>query len=731
MTPTPPDNRPRLLIVDDVPENLHALMNVLRDDYAILAATSGEKALELAKRQPAPDLVLLDIRMPGMDGYSVLSALRLDPVTADIPVIFVTGLSEAADEARGIAMGAADYISKPINPDLLRIRVRNHLELRNFRRNPVLFDISTPAYRDEAPSVLVVDDVPENVHELLEALRDEYRVQVASDGVRALEIITGPTPPDLVLLDVVMPGMDGYEACRRIKQTPLGARLPVIFVTVIDAAQHKVRGFELGAADYITKPFDIDEVRARIRHHLELSQLRRFLEDLLSQRTAMLQVSEEKYRTLVHRDALTGLPNRVLFAELLQHAVRHAERKGLKFALLLLDLDNFTTINESLGHSVGDQLLIEVARRLESVVLDGDMLARVGGDEFDVLIELHADTPSADLRAQQLLDTLSEPFSVGGKTIYANASIGIAIYPSDATDAETLQSNANAALHQAKVQGRGILRYFSPDMSVRARTRLALEADLRQAIERGDLRLHYQPQIELATGRITGLEALVRWTHPERGLIAPSEFIPFAEENGMIVPIGAWVVHETCRQVRAWIDSGIEVPHVAVNVSAIELTRGRLFDTWSAVLDEFGVPAECVELELTETAVIADRAHSFETLSRLKSLGLHIAIDDFGTGYSSLGYLQQLAVDKLKVDMSFVADMTSNDGKASIVKAIIALGHSLGLSIVAEGVETIEQARHLHALQCDIIQGFLISQPLPGEEILHFMAEFTPLRIDH
>src|SRR5690606_40460651 len=202
-------------------------------------------------------------------------------------------------------------------------------------------------------------------------------------------IVTGPTPPDLVLLDVVMPGMDGYEVCRRIKESALGARLPVIFVTVIDAAQHKVRGFELGAADYITKPFDIDEVRARIRHHLELSQLRRFLEDLLSQRTAMLQVSEEKYRTLVHRDSLTGLPNRVLFAELLQHAVRSAERNRSQFALLLLDLDNFTTINESLGHSIGDQLLIEVARRLGSVVPDGDTLARVGGDEFDALIELH------------------------------------------------------------------------------------------------------------------------------------------------------------------------------------------------------------------------------------------------------------------------------------------------------------------------------------------------------
>ena len=730
MTPSSPDHRQRILIVDDVHENLHALMSVLRDDYAILAATSGEKALELARRYPHPDLILLDIRMPGMDGYSTLSALKLDPQTANIPVIFVSALNEATDEARGIAMGAVDYLTKPVNPDLLRIRVRNHLELHDIRRNPVMFDIAASNERKHAPSLLVVDDVPENVHELLEALRDQYRVTVASNGAKALEAISGPTPPDIVLLDVVMPDMDGYEVCRRIKATATGARIPVIFVTVIDNSQQKVRGFELGAADYITKPFDIDEVRARIRHHLELSQLRRFLEDLLSQRTTMLRVSEEKYRTLVHRDSLTGLPNRVLFAELLQHAVRNADRSQVPFALLLLDLDNFTTINESLGHSIGDQLLIEVARRLGSLLPEGDTLARVGGDEFDLLLELREGTPSSDLRAQQMLDALSMPFNVAGKTIYANASIGIALYPGDGHDAETLQSNANAALHQAKVQGRGMMRYFSPEMSVRAHQRLTLEADLRQAIERGDLRLHYQPQVDVRTGKVAGIEALVRWEHPERGMISPGEFIPFAEENGMIVPIGAWVMNEACRQIRLWLDAGMNVPRVAVNISAVELARGQLPAAWRHALAQSGVPAERFELELTETAVITDRAHSFDTVSQLKALGLHIAIDDFGTGYSSLGYLQQLDVDTLKVDMSFVAGMTRNEGNASIVKAVIALGHSLGLNVVAEGVETLEQALRLRELQCDIIQGYLISPPYPAERMSQFLGEFQPLLIE-
>src|SRR4030065_1320752 len=292
------DHRPRILIVDDVHENLHALMNILRDDYVISAATCGEKALELAPREPRPNLILLDVKMPGMDGYSVLSELKANPATTAIPVIFVTALAEVADEARGLKIGAADYITKPVNPDLLRARVHTQLELQRYRQNPVMFDVVASAESQRPYALLVVDDVPANIYELLEALKDSYRIQVANSGAKALEIVHGSTPPDLILLDVLMPEMDGYEVCRRIKSTPGGKNIPVIFVTVADAVEEKLKGFELGAADYITKPFDIDEVRARIRTHLELTRLWRFLEDLVAQRTAMLQGSEEKYRIL-------------------------------------------------------------------------------------------------------------------------------------------------------------------------------------------------------------------------------------------------------------------------------------------------------------------------------------------------------------------------------------------------------------------------------------------------
>jgi diguanylate cyclase (GGDEF)-like protein len=728
MTRVSPERR-RILIVDDVHENLHALMNILRDDFAILAATNGPKALELARREPQPDLILLDIQMPGMDGYSVLAELKMAPTTADIPVIFVTALSEAADEARGLSLGVADYIAKPVNPDLLRARVRTQLELRSLRRHPTLFDVSAEVARTDRPTLLVVDDVPDNVHELLGVLKEDYRIQVANSGERALDIVNGATPPDLILLDVRMPGLDGYETCRRIKSSASGNRIPVIFVTVVDGVGDKVRGFELGAADYITKPFDVDEVRARVRTHLELARLRRVLEDMVNQRTAMLRVSEEKYRILAQRDPLTGLPNRALFSELLSHAMEHVRRGGEQFALLSLDLDNFKTINESLGHSRGDQLLVEVAKRLQSLLCQSDALARVGGDEFSIILERREGMPGVDLTAQSMIDALATPFELEGQSVYAGVSIGIALYPGDGEDAELLQSHADAALHLAKAQGRGVLRFFSPELSNRARSRLMLEADLRGAIDRGELRLHYQPQVDMVTGELVGLEALVRWQHPQRGMVPPGEFIAFAEESGLVVRLGDWVLREATRQVKAWADEGLAPPQVAVNVSAVQLSRGHLVDSVQEALLQSGTPPGQLELEITESFIMVDRERSLESLAALRALGVRLSIDDFGTGYSSLAYLQQLQVHKLKIDMSFVTDMTTNSGNASIVRAVVAMGHSLGLEVVAEGVETAEQARALHRLRCNAIQGYLVSKPLPADVMTAYLRDFKALEV--
>ncbi|MBK1718727.1 EAL domain-containing protein [Thiocystis violacea] len=839
--------RPRILIVDDVHENLHALMNILRDDYAITAATSGDKAIELARREPQPDLILLDIKMPGMDGYSVLAHLKADPGTSDIPVIFVTALAESADEARGLKLGVADYITKPVNPDLLRLRVRTQLELRHYRRYPMRFDPTARSDPDHRPTLLMVDDVPDNIHELLESLKDDYRLLVACNGPKAIKLVEGPAPPDLVLLDILMPEMDGYETCRRIKALPTGNRIPVIFLTVADATLEKVKGFEVGAADYITKPFDIDEVRARVRTHLELARLRQGLETQVAQRTALLEQSEEKYRILAdyspnweywmapdggylymspaslevsghapaeffadsalmeslihpedreawlareadmtastdrgslvfriqardgaehwienlckpvfdeagkylgrrgsnrditarrhaeqkvdfltHRDPLTGLPNRSLFRELLTHAIAQAEVSHGQFALLFLDLDNFKTINESLGHSLGDQLLIGVGKRLQSLLPEGHAMARIGGDEFNLLLERDPNLPGIDLIAQHLIDALGEPFQIDGQSVYIGASIGIALYPADGLDGETLQSNADAALYQAKQQGRGILRFFSPEMTQRAKDRLTLEADLRRAIEGDELLLHYQPQIDLASGAVVGLEALVRWRHPQRGMIPPGAFIPLAEESGLVVRLGDWVLRRACRQIKTWLEAGLAPRQTAVNVSAVQLSRGQLVESVKDALRETGIPPDRLELEITESFVMLDRDQSFKALAELRALGVRLSIDDFGTGYSSLAYLQRIEVHKLKIDLSFVRDVTTNSGNASIVKAIIALGHSLGLEIIAEGVEEQDQADYLRAHRCDVMQGYLVSRPLPVEEITRFLKDDRP-----
>ncbi|WP_342620817.1 EAL domain-containing protein [Rhodoferax sp. GW822-FHT02A01] len=725
------NGKPRLLIVDDVPENLHALMSVLRDDYTISAAVNGQKALELARRAPQPDLILLDIKMPGMDGYSVLSELKIDAATANIPVMFLTGLSDAADQTRGLSLGVADYITKPVNPDLLKVRIRNLLELRRIRSHPVLFDIAAQRDTGQTASILVVDDVPENIHELVGALSSEYRIMVANSGLKALDIVQHGEPPDLILLDIRMPGLDGYEICRRIKAMPTGNGIPVIFVTVVDAPQEKVKGFALGAADYITKPFDVDEVRARIQTHLELARLRRFLENLVAQRTALLKISEEKYRILAHRDTLTGLPNRVLFAEQLAHAIAQSQRNQSQFALLTLDLDNFATINESLGHSVGDKLLLAVSQRLQGLLPDSDAIARVGGDEFNIILDSTSPDPWVDLQAQRMIDALTLPFVVDDHSIYVGASIGIALFPDDASTAEQLLSNADAAMHRAKAEGRSTLRFFSPDMSRQARARLNLEANLRRALDQNELRLHYQPQVALASGQVVGVEALVRWMHPERGLVPPNEFIPLAEESGLIVRLGDWVLNEACRQIQAWSAAGIAPLHTAVNVSAVQLSRGNLVESVTAALRTTGIAPERLELEITESFLMSNREKSIESLAQLRQLGVRLSIDDFGTGYSSLSYLQQIKVHKLKVDMSFVKNITTNASNASIVKAIVAMGHSLGLEIIAEGVESKEQALYLSGMGCDVMQGFLISRGLPAEALTEFLASYKPSSFSH
>jgi predicted signal transduction protein with EAL and GGDEF domain len=374
-------------------------------------------------------------------------------------------------------------------------------------------------------------------------------------------------------------------------------------------------------------------------------------------------------------------------------------------------------------------LLLEVAQRLREQLPGLDAIARVGGDEFYVAIEHEATGPGVDLVAQRVIDALSRPYELDGNSVYVGASAGIALYPADGSDAATLLSNADAALHQAKSKGRGLLRFFSPEMSSRAKERLSMEADLRAAMTNGEFSLHYQPQVDLHTGALVGVEALVRWRHSARGNVPPNDFIPLAEECGLIVELGDWVLQAACNQIRAWSDAGLAPAQTAVNISAVQLGRGNLLASVKSAVARAGIAPESLELEITESFVMAERELSFKTLADLRAFGVRLSIDDFGTGYSSLAYLQQLAVHKLKIDMSFVRAMMRNSGDAAIVKAVIALGRSLGLEVIAEGVEEQAQALYLRELQCDVMQGYLVSKPLPAAEMSAFLATFVPRQL--
>ena len=425
---------------------------------------------------------------------------------------------------------------------------------------------------------------------------------------------------------------------------------------------------------------------------------------------------EETVRHLAHHDFLTDLPNRVLLNDRIAQAISHAGRTRTQVAVMFLDLDRFKTVNDSLGHSVGDKLLQEVARRLRGGTRGSDTVSRQGGDEFVVVMPDVTDAADVARAAQKLLDAVSEVYSIDGHELITTPSIGISVYPHDGRDVETLLKNADAAMYHAKESGRNNYQFFTQDMNTRALERLSLERSLRRAIERGELRLHYQPQYHVRTGRIVGVEALTRWEHPDLGLLPPARFMPFAEETGLVVPLSEWVLREACNQNRAWQNQGLAAIRVAVNISALQFRYAGFAKLVQKALAESGLEARWLELEMTESVIMHDAERVIESLEQLKGLGVELAIDDFGTGYSSLSYLKRFPIDRLKIDQSFVRDITSDRDDAAITGAIIGLTRNLGLQTIAEGVETLEQLRFLERHGCDEVQGFLFSKPLTPQE---------------
>lgn len=436
----------------------------------------------------------------------------------------------------------------------------------------------------------------------------------------------------------------------------------------------------------------------------------------LQQQIVEREEAERRVRWQSQHDALTGLPNRVLFQDRLEEMLEAARTHNRTLAVLFLDIDRFKHINDTLGHTAGDSLLREVAERLTGCLRSEDMLARMGGDEFTVLLP---DLPSpADVGrvAQKLLETLQGPREINGHEFYITASIGVSLYPTDGLDMQTLLRHADMAMYRAKEQGRGNMALYTEAMNVSAFERLVLEASLRKAMEAGELRLHYQPLVELRTGNIIGVEALVRWQHPELGLVPPSKFIPIAEETGLIVPLGEWVLKTACAQAAVWHGQGLRL-QIGVNLSARQFEQPGLVDMVEETLRETGLSARWLNLELTESTIIRNHEYASQTLRQLKELGITISIDDFGTGYSSLSYLCRFPLDALKVDRSFITSLTDNNKDQAVVKGLIDLAHDLDLDVVAEGVETEAQEASLRSLGCNIIQGFLFSPPIPSGEL--------------
>ncbi len=435
------------------------------------------------------------------------------------------------------------------------------------------------------------------------------------------------------------------------------------------------------------------------------------------------KAAEAKIEFLAYRDVLTGLPNRQLLLDRFGQALAHAERTRSKVALLFLDLDNFKTINDSLGHAAGDTLLREIAQRLGECVRETDTISRQGGDEFLIVLSNLSGTdviPSVLLKMRERLQT---PFVVDGHELTTSASIGVALYPDDGRDFDTLLKKADTAMYRAKDAGRNHYRFFDEQMNVEAVEHLRIKSGLRRALARGEFVLHYQPQFELAGGHVIGVEALLRWQHPEEGLIPPGRFIAVAEDSGLIVPIGEWVIQEACRQAMAWRSAGLPPLVMAVNLSAVQFRRGEIEQTIARALQSSGFAPQLLELELTESILIQDTESVLGSVRQLKQLGVKLSIDDFGTGYSSLSYLKRFDVDKLKIDQSFIRDLARDPDDAAIVRAIVQMGASLNLRTIAEGVEDAATLAFLRGIACDEAQGYHLSRPMEAQAFARFMAQ--------
>lgn len=699
--------KPIVLVVDDDAGGRRLTRAILgKVGFDVVEAGNGQLALD-AMRARMPDIVLLDVSMPVMDGFTACAELRQLPGGDAVPVVMMTGLDDTQSIERAFESGATDFITKPINWAVLPHRVRYMLRAST-----------------------AISEVQENQRRLSNAQRigemGDWEWDLRSQRLRASDqatrIFGHDTGAAVLAPDVFFAGVHPEDA-DGLKQA-------------CDAAVAAGRGFAIdhrillpgGGLRHIHQQVEVIELDPEGR----ALRLAGAVHDISRRKDA-----EEQIRRLAYFDPLTNLPNRLLFVEQLGKAMARAERQQTRVSVMFIDLDNFKRVNDTLGHNAGDELLRQVSARLSGLLRAHDSvmrvssdgwdqptsIARLGGDEFIVQLTDMARLDDVATIARRLVDALNQPVTIGGTEVFVGGSVGVAMYPEDGKDIDTLLMNADTAMYRAKAAGRGGFQFYHRSMNDRALERLQMEMSLRRALERDEFLLHYQPRIDVVSGKIVGAEALIRWQHPERGLLPPAEFIPLVEDAGLVIPIGEWAIRTVCRQSAAWAAEGLVTVPVAVNLASTHLKERGLPGLVAQALDEHGVSAGCLEIEVTESILLADPELSVRIAQELSEMGVQLSIDDFGTGYSSLSYLKKLPIAALKIDRSFVRDLDVDPDDEAIVSAIIALAHSLKLKVVAEGVETESQLQYLQAMRCDEYQGYLSSRPVAPVEFKRLLGQ--------
>jgi diguanylate cyclase (GGDEF)-like protein/PAS domain S-box-containing protein len=679
-----------LLLVEDNQGDARLIREMFKDtgsQNTQLTHVGSMRDAEEHLTQSPVDLILLDLGLPDAQGLGAVRRARA--MAPRVPLVVLTGLDDEVLAGQALHEGAQDYL------------VKGQIETRDLFRS-----LRYAVERKLMEDVLFV-----------EKERAQVTLNCIGDAVVSTDI-----SGKITFLNLVAEKMTGWS-CQDAAGRPMAEVCQILDATSRetipdpmkmavgqDLTMHLPPNCTLIRSDGLEIPIEDSVAPIHDRAGQATGAVMVFRDVSATHAMAMQMTHSAQH------DFLTGLPNRMLLNDRISQAIALAARRMNRVAVLFLDLDGFKHINDSLGHPIGDKLLQSVAKRLVDGVRDSDTVSRQGGDEFVVLLSDLAEPEDAIISVNRMLMMLAAPHFIGQHDLCVTASIGVSVYPDDGLNAETLIKNADMAMYQAKENGRQSYQFFKPAMNVRAVERQSIEESLRRALERREFALHYQPQIDLKTGVITGAEALIRWTHPTRGLVPPGQFIPVAEECGLILPIGRWVLREACKQAREWANAGLPTITMAVNISSMEFRDDNFLDRVFAILEASGLDPKWLELELTESVLIKRAESAATVLQTLRAAGVQIAVDDFGTGYSSLSYLRKFPIDALKIDQSFVRQITTSPDETSIVTAVISMGRSLKLRVIAEGVETAEELAFLQAHHCDEAQGYFFSRPIPPQQ---------------